>query len=128
LVPALPSPPPAPDHPPSSASQSFEVEVLICGVPILDGGADDDGIEAAGEGDLVIVESGRGLGRNAGAGGDFWVLKFGVRARAGVVAGVSSKVSPHATSIVGSRNNYECRVSGGKVKTYEKEHFQRGLE
>ena len=106
LFPELLSPPPAPDHPPSSASQSFEVEVPICGVPILDGGADEDGMDAAGEGDLVIVVSGRGLARVAGAGADFRVLKFGVRARVGagegVVAGVSSKVSPHCTSIVGS--------------------------
>jgi hypothetical protein len=105
LVPELLSPPTVPDHPLSSASQSFEVEVVICGVPILDGGADEDGMDAAGEDDLVMIELRRGLARDAGAGGDFWVLRFGVRAGAGaggLVTGVSSKVSPHAMSIVGS--------------------------
>ena len=108
LLPELLSPPPTPDHPPSSASQSFEVEVLICGVPILDGGADEDGMDAAGEGELVILALGRGLARVAGGGGDFWVLRFGVRAQVGAgegaVVGVSSNVSPHGTSIVVSGN------------------------
>ena len=102
MVLELLSPPPAPDHPPSSVSQSFEIDVLICGVPILDGAADEDGMDAAGEGDLVIVRSGRGPARETGAGGDFRVLKLGVRPAGGVAAGVSSRVSPQATSIVGS--------------------------
>ena len=89
-------------------SQSFEVDVLIGGVPILDGGADDDGMDGAAVCNLVIVRSGRGPAREAGAGGDFRVLKLGVRTGAGVgtgegvAAGVSSRVSPQATSIVGS--------------------------
>lgn len=119
LVPELPSSPPAPDHPPSSVSQSFEVDVLIGGVPILDDGADEDGMDGAVECNLVIVRSGRGPAREASAGGDFRVLKLGVRAGAGVgtgegvAAGVSSKVSPQVTSIVGSgKKCYEDRVSG----------------
>ena len=104
LAPELLSPPPAPDHPSSSVSQSVGRDVLICGVPIREGGADDDGMDATEEGDLVIAGSWRVLARGAGAGDDFWVLRFGMRAGAGagVVAGVSSKVSPHAMSIVGS--------------------------
>ena len=66
---------------------------------------------------MVIDRSGRGPARETGAGGDFRVLKLGVRGGAGagegVAAGVSSRVSPHATSIVGSGNKkcYEDRVS-----------------
>jgi len=86
-------------------SQSFEVEVRICGVPILDGAADEDGMDAGVEGDLA-VRSGRYPAREAGAGGDFRVLKLGVRAGVGagegVAADVSSRVSPQATSIAGS--------------------------
>ena len=87
-------------------SQSFEVDVLICGVPILDGGVDEDGMDGALENGLVMARSERGPARDAGAGDDFRVLKLGVRAGAGagegVAAGVSSRVSPHATSIVGT--------------------------
>jgi hypothetical protein len=66
-------------------------------------------MDADGEGGLVMVVSERSLAREVGAGDGFWVLRFAVRAGAGVgagegvvVAGISSKVSPHATSIVGS--------------------------
>jgi len=105
LVVELLSPPPAPDHPPSSVSQSFEVDVRIWGVPILDGAADEDGMDAGVEGDLV-VRSGRYPARETGTGRDFWELKLGVRAGVGagegVAAGVSSRVSPQATSFAGS--------------------------
>ena len=63
-------------------------------------------MDAAGEGDLAIVRYGRGPASETGAGGDFRVLKLGVRAGEGagegVAAGVSSSVSPQATSIIGS--------------------------